>query len=178
MKAITVLATIAIGIVYFGSAGQTQNEHSQVSGEWFDQQPIASGLPVLEEGKQIFRFDTFGDEAFWTIPSSFIGDRGNEIWRSRRRRQPEDSTRCRLESRHGCPSREARRENQARPSQPGQTEDNAIGGGARPFASAKLMRSGRSRMSITRSPLTWRAARRRWISSLSDLEVRQESRCR
>jgi hypothetical protein len=41
-----------------------------------------------------------------------------------------------------------------------------------------LMRSGRSRMSITRSPLTWRAARRRWISSLSDLEVRQESRCR
>jgi hypothetical protein len=35
----TVLATIAIGIVYFGSAGQTQNEHSQVSGEWFDQQP-------------------------------------------------------------------------------------------------------------------------------------------
>jgi len=122
---------------------------------------------VLEEGKQIFRFDTFGDEAFWAIPSSFIGDRGNEIWRSRRRRQPEDSTRCRLESRHGCPSRASRRENQARPSQPGQTEDNSIGGGARPFASAKLMRSGRSRMSITRSPLTWRAARRRWISSLS-----------
>jgi hypothetical protein len=73
MKAITVLATIAIGIVYFGSAGQTQNEHSQVSGEWFDQQSTARGLPVLEEGKQIFRFDTFGDEAFWAIPSSFIG---------------------------------------------------------------------------------------------------------
>ena len=64
----TVLATIAIGIVYFGSAGQTQNEHSQVSGEWFDQ--LASGLPVLEEGKQIFRFDTFGDEAFWANPQA------------------------------------------------------------------------------------------------------------
>jgi hypothetical protein len=61
--------------------------------------------------------------------------------------------------------------------QRGQTEDNAICGGARPFASAKLMRSGRSRMSITRSTLTWRAARRRWISSLRK-EVRQESPCR
>ena len=63
--AITVLATLAIAMVYFDGAGLTQNEHSQVSGEWFDHQPIASALPVLEEGKQIFRFDTFGDEAFW-----------------------------------------------------------------------------------------------------------------
>src|SRR6185503_12378392 len=51
--------------------------------------------------------------------------------------------------------------------QRGQTEDNSICGGARLFASTKLTRSGWSRMSITRSPLTWRAARRRWISSLS-----------
>lgn len=47
-----------------------------------------------------------------------------------------------------------------------QTEDNSICGGARLFASAKLTRSGWSRMSITRFPSTWRAERRRWISSL------------
>ena len=61
--AIMLLAGIAIAVVYFAGAGQAQSEQSQGNGEGFDQQIIAP--PVLEDGKQIFRFDTFGDEAFW-----------------------------------------------------------------------------------------------------------------
>jgi hypothetical protein len=55
MKAITVLATIAIGIVYFGGAGQIQNEHSQVSGEWFDQQPTARRWGFLGDTLKLHR---------------------------------------------------------------------------------------------------------------------------
>ncbi len=63
--AIMLLASVAIAMVYFAAAGQAQSEQSQGNGEGFDQQITANGLPVLEDGKRVFRFDTFGDEAFW-----------------------------------------------------------------------------------------------------------------
>ena len=50
--------------------------------------------------------------------------------------------------------------------QRGQTEDNSMWWHTT-VCFHKLTRSGWSRMSITRSPLTWRAARCRWISSHS-----------
>jgi hypothetical protein len=63
--AITVLASVAFAVVYFAGTGRAQSEQSQSNGEDFDRQMISNALPVLEDGKQIFRFDTFGDEAFW-----------------------------------------------------------------------------------------------------------------
>jgi len=62
--AISVLAGVAIAVVHFASAGHAQSEQSQANGGGFDQQVTANVLPASEDGKQIFRFDTFGDEAF------------------------------------------------------------------------------------------------------------------
>lgn len=56
MTAIMLLASIAIAIVYFSAGGQANGERGQGN---------MSASPVSEEGQQIFRFDTFGDEAFW-----------------------------------------------------------------------------------------------------------------
>ena len=58
--AIMLLASVAVAMVYFAGAGQAQSELRGSNGEG-----SASALPGLEDGKQIFRFDTFGDEAFW-----------------------------------------------------------------------------------------------------------------
>ncbi len=61
---IMLLASVAIAVVYFAGAGQAQSEQSQGNAEAF-QSTTATALPVSEDGTQIFRFDTFGDEAFW-----------------------------------------------------------------------------------------------------------------
>jgi hypothetical protein len=38
---------------------------AQVGGKEFDEQAAALAKRYLEQGKQIFRFDTFGSEDFW-----------------------------------------------------------------------------------------------------------------
>lgn len=65
-KVIAFLVLIALGLVYITERGRAQ-QRAGVPQETnkFDQQIPANALPVLEDGKQIFRFDTFGDEAFW-----------------------------------------------------------------------------------------------------------------
>ncbi len=60
LKMAMLLALTAAGLVYFSVRGSAQKEQG------FDRQISANSQRMLEEGKQIFRFDTFGDEAFWT----------------------------------------------------------------------------------------------------------------
>jgi hypothetical protein len=45
------------------SAAQLQSEKAKARS--FDDQISANAESMMEEGRQTFRFDTFGDEAFW-----------------------------------------------------------------------------------------------------------------
>ena len=65
-KVIAFLVLIALGLVYITERSRAQQRAAMPQKtDGFDQQITANALPVLEDGKQIFRFDTFGDEAFW-----------------------------------------------------------------------------------------------------------------
>ena len=65
-KVIAFLVLMALGLVYITERGRAQQRAGMLQKtDGFDQQITAKALPVSEDGKQIFRFDTFGDEAFW-----------------------------------------------------------------------------------------------------------------
>ena len=66
VKIVLVLLTIATTVVFLGTrsnASRFQDQGRKTTGE---QQTDTSAQRMLEEGKQTFRFDTLGDEAFWT----------------------------------------------------------------------------------------------------------------
>src|SRR5262249_53079708 len=60
---------MAGGLLFVLGAGNnaTQNTHKAKGGKLlsFDAQIRTNAQQMLDEGRQIFRFDTFGDEAFW-----------------------------------------------------------------------------------------------------------------
>ena len=62
---IVLLTFVAAGIVYFGARGNAQSDPGPMQTS-FDAQIAANGQDMLSRGRQIFRFDTFGDEAYWT----------------------------------------------------------------------------------------------------------------
>ena len=65
-KIIALLILVALGLVYFTERSRA---HPRVTmpqkTAGFDSRIDGNALPVSEDGKQIFRYDTFGDEAFW-----------------------------------------------------------------------------------------------------------------
>jgi hypothetical protein len=67
---ITLLAGILIGVMFIDK-GRAQNETTvqpfakKSKANKFDEQINANIEQMMQEGKQTFRFDTFGDEAFW-----------------------------------------------------------------------------------------------------------------
>ena len=68
--AITVLMSLAIALVFVdrGRAGQGRDVRPQgkkARASNFDNQIAANANRMIDEGRNIFRFDTFGDEAFW-----------------------------------------------------------------------------------------------------------------
>jgi hypothetical protein len=69
-KAVTMLVFVALGLLYLADKGlsQTDRDRKQIERREvsFDAQISSNAQRMLEEGRQIFRFDTFGDEAFWT----------------------------------------------------------------------------------------------------------------
>ena len=83
---IPALALIAVGIVYWGARGNAQKTPA-IGQAAFDAQIIANAQQMLEEGRQIFRFDTFGDEAWWSdklklhqaIEGSKLGGAGSGV---------------------------------------------------------------------------------------------------
>src|SRR5438270_10231482 len=62
---IVLLAFVAAGIVCFGARENAQGDPGLTQTS-FDAQIAANGQDMLSRGRQIFRFDTFGDEAYWT----------------------------------------------------------------------------------------------------------------
>jgi hypothetical protein len=65
-KIIAFLVLIALGLVYITERSRAQQRvETPQETDGSDQPFTANALPLLEDGKQIFRFDTFGDEAFW-----------------------------------------------------------------------------------------------------------------
>lgn len=60
-------ATLATaGILLTGAASHSHSNSSpQISGPQFDREIAAYNEQLIKQGREIFRFDTFGDESFW-----------------------------------------------------------------------------------------------------------------
>src|SRR6476619_3946642 len=63
VKLIALLIGVGLSLVYLADRGRAQRSDKENA---FDRQITANSQRMFEEGRQIFRFDTFGDEAFWT----------------------------------------------------------------------------------------------------------------
>ena len=96
--AITLVAVIAIALML--------TDRSQALKEkTFDDQISENAQQLFKQGKEIFRFDTFGDEAFWgdtlklhrAIQGSKFGGVGAGV-------SPKTALCRRPQSRYGCPS--------------------------------------------------------------------------
>jgi hypothetical protein len=65
-KVIAFLVLIALGLVYITERGRAQQRaRMPQKTDGFDSRVDSIRQRILDEGRQIFRFDTFGDEAFW-----------------------------------------------------------------------------------------------------------------
>lgn len=66
VKVIALLVFAAAGLVYFTARGFSQSDQNQGRKMSFDGQISSNAQQMFEEGRRIFRYDTFGDEAYWT----------------------------------------------------------------------------------------------------------------
>src|SRR5436305_59330 len=72
LKAMTLFVFVAVGLLHLAGRISAQSDQGRdnrggVQREGgFDSQISGNAQRMYEEGKQIFRFDTFGDEVFWT----------------------------------------------------------------------------------------------------------------
>jgi len=64
LKMIGVLLFASAGLMYFTASGLSQSDRASKMG--FDGVISSNAQQLLEEGRQIFRYDTFGDEVYWT----------------------------------------------------------------------------------------------------------------
>lgn len=60
VKLIILLMVISVTTIYSLSRGRAQQQETEI-----DRQINANARQMVEEGRQVFRYDTFGDEAFW-----------------------------------------------------------------------------------------------------------------
>ena len=65
LKTALALLTIAVTLIFLSVKSDAQSGKSG-KGTKSEPQTDANAQRMLEEGKQTFRFDTFGDEAFWS----------------------------------------------------------------------------------------------------------------
>ena len=69
VKVIILLAGISFALVYLVDRSHAQRSDDRGRGQreqGFDAQISGNAQRMMEEGRRIFRFDTFGDEIFWT----------------------------------------------------------------------------------------------------------------
>jgi hypothetical protein len=72
LKAVALLAFAAAGLLHFAGRISAQSDRGAdrmggaQRGDAFDSQISGNAQRMMEEGRRIFRFDTFGDEVFWT----------------------------------------------------------------------------------------------------------------
>ncbi len=66
-RSLLILSLLAAGAATWSSAVETSGKNTSLSSSTppFHLQVAANAEQMLEEGRQTFRFDTFGDEAFW-----------------------------------------------------------------------------------------------------------------
>ena len=65
-KVIAFLVLIALGLVYISERGRAQQRAGMPQKtDGFDSRIDSNAQRMLDKGRRIFRFDTFGDEAFW-----------------------------------------------------------------------------------------------------------------
>lgn len=64
LKIIVVLLFTAVGFLYFTGRSFGQRDQSDKTG--FDGQIRSNAQQMFEDGRRIFRYDTFGDEIYWT----------------------------------------------------------------------------------------------------------------
>jgi len=65
-KLALVLLTAAIVLVVWNTRSDAKSDEDQNRGKASTTETDANAQRMLDEGKQTFRFDTFGDEAFWS----------------------------------------------------------------------------------------------------------------
>ena len=66
---IIVLTIVSLGLVYRSTSGQDSSQSTPAANQKmnaFDNQITTNADRMMKEGREIFRYDTFGDEAFWS----------------------------------------------------------------------------------------------------------------
>ena len=68
IKILLLAVGITVGLGYLADPGRSQrvNERRGTKEQGFDLQITENAQKMMEQGKQIFRYDTFGDEVFWS----------------------------------------------------------------------------------------------------------------
>ena len=78
---IMLLAVTATVVAYFRGGAQPQRQ--RLSDQGFDSRITANAQRMMEEGRQIFRFDTFGDEVWWSdtlkLHRAIAGDKNGGV---------------------------------------------------------------------------------------------------
>jgi hypothetical protein len=85
LSTISILVSIVFLLIYF--TGLTQQKEEDQKNKSFDDQIISNAKQLFTEGRNIFRFETFGDEIFWSntlklhhaIEGSRFGGVGNGL---------------------------------------------------------------------------------------------------
>src|SRR5262245_50757186 len=66
LKIMVVLLFAAAGFSYFTGSAFSQHEQNPSNKTGLDGQIKSNAQQMFEEGRRIFRYDTFGDEVYWT----------------------------------------------------------------------------------------------------------------
>jgi len=65
VKLVVLLVGISLAMIYAVDRGRAQRSNDEQKETEIDRQISTNAQLMIEQGRQIFRFDTFGDEAFW-----------------------------------------------------------------------------------------------------------------
>jgi mono/diheme cytochrome c family protein len=66
IKVIALLLFVALGLIYAGERTSAQQQRMTQEDQGFDTRIGRNAQQMLAEGRRIFRYDTFGDEAYWS----------------------------------------------------------------------------------------------------------------
>ena len=64
IKILVLAVSLTIALGYLADRSRAQRSDKQSQG--FDQQISQNSQEMMEQGRQIFRYDTFGDEIYWS----------------------------------------------------------------------------------------------------------------
>jgi hypothetical protein len=66
IKIILLLLVVALGLIYISEGSRAQQSRMTQRKQGFDSRIDSNAQQMLEEGRRIFRYETFGDEAYWS----------------------------------------------------------------------------------------------------------------